>query len=283
VEVFATDTVESMLLSLGFTGLEADIYLTLIREPGITGYRVAQILGKPVPNTYKALDTLGSKGAVLADDAGRSRTYAAVPIGEFIDNLVIGLKQTRTSLEACMADIGGHPPEEGVYRLQNVPQVYARATELLNSARHSVLVDAYHMPLARIQPAIEQAAARGLKCLVHAHKPGTEVKGCEVIESCRTSIPGEWMAVLADGREYLIAVISSDEKRVYQAVWSRNPFISPCIYQGYLNKALFYHLLLMLGTGSSPEDMQKEINRLWDLFAAEDPGSVALTELLERL
>jgi hypothetical protein len=89
--------------------------------------------------------------------------------------------------------------------------------------------------------------------------------------------------VLADGREYLIAVISSDEKRVYQAVWSRNPFIAPCIYQGYLNKALFFRLILMFGAEEKPDDIRKELYRLWDLFGRNDPGSVALIELLNRL
>jgi len=272
-----------MLLSLGFSGLEADIYLTLLREPGITGYRVAQILGKPVPNTYKSLDTLGAKGAVISDDSGRSRSFSAVPIGEFIDQLMMELKQARVSLEARLRDIGGHPPEEGIYRLQNVPQVYARAAEVIGSARNSILVDAYHIPLERVRQAIEETAARGVRCLVHAHKADTSIPGCEVIESCRTEIPGEWLVVLADGREYLIAVISSDEKRVYQAVWSRNPFIAPCIYQGYLNKALFFRLILMFGASEPPEDIKKELYRLWDLFGRNDPGSLALTELLGKL
>jgi len=272
-----------MLLSLGFSGLEADIYMTLLREPGITGYRVAQILGKPVPNTYKALDTLSAKGAVIADDSGRSRNFAAVPIGQFIDQMVMELKQSKTTIEARLKDIGGHPPEEGVYRLLNVPQVYAKAEEVLASARQSVLVDAYHIPLERIRNTLEETAARGVRCLVHAHRANTVVKGCEVIESCRTEIPGEWLVVLADGREYLIGVIASDEKRVYQAVWSRNPFIAPCIYQGYLNKALFFRLILMFGAEEQPDLIKKELYRLWDLFGRNDPGTVALTELLDRL
>lgn len=272
-----------MLLELGFNSLEADIYLTLLREPGITGYRVAQLLGKPVPNTYKALDTLAGKGAVVVDDSGRSRSYSALPIGEVIDQMVISLRATRISLEASMRDLGGHPPEEGVFRLQNVPQVYSRAVSILGSAKKSVIVDAYHTPLSRIRTAVEEAASRGVRCLVHAHQADTVLEGCEVIESCRTEIPGEWLVVLADGREYLIAVISSDEKRVYQAVWSRNPFISPCIYQGYLNKALFYRLILMFGAEEDPAAIRTELYRLWDLFGRNDPGSRALYDLLEKL
>ncbi|MDM7993453.1 MAG: TrmB family transcriptional regulator sugar-binding domain-containing protein [Candidatus Fermentibacter sp.] len=194
-----------------------------------------------------------------------------------------GLKQTCTTLEASLTGIGGLPPEEGVYRLQNVPQVYARAAEIVRSARRNLLVDAYGIPLARIQQAVEDAASRGVTCLVHAHRDGTSVDGCEVIESCRTEIPGEWLAVMADGREYLIAVISSDEKRVYQAVWSRNPFIAPCVYQGYLNKAMFYRITLMFGAGKSREEIGKELNRLWKVYGSNDPGSEALNELLEHL
>lgn len=277
------DSTGSMLLTLGFTALEADVYITLLREPGITGYRVAQLLGKPVTNTYKALDSLAARGAVLQDDCGRSKSFSATPIGELIDNMVIGLRQTGEALETSLRDLGGLPPEEGIYRLQNVPQVYARAQEIIESAKRNLLVDAYQIPLSRVIPAVEKAAVRGVTCLVHAHGNDTSVKGCEVIESCRVDIPGEWMVVMADGREYMIAVISPDEKRVYQAVWSRNPFISPCVYQGYLNKALFYRITLMFGAGKPHEEISNELHRLWAVYGARDPGTDALNELMGRL
>ena len=272
------------LQNLGFNGFEADVYLTLLIEPGITGYRVAQITGKPVPNTYKILENLENMGAVLADNSGKSRLYSPVPIGEYVEIKVKGLEQSRKILEKDIDSIGKPPPEEGIYRLTTVPQVYHRAEKIIASAVSSLLVDIDPNPLDHLKSLITETAAKGVKTLVHVHSDAmnTSIPGCEVVNSCKLDWPGEWMIVQADAKEYLIAIITPDERRVYQAVWSRNPFIAPCIYQGYMNKALLYRVLLMIGGGKTFEEIKEELHRLWMAFGADDPGTLALQELLKN-
>lgn len=65
------------LVSLGFTALESEIYASLVQEGSASGYRVAQSIGKPAANTYKALESLQRKGAVVQDDA-KKKTYAPI-------------------------------------------------------------------------------------------------------------------------------------------------------------------------------------------------------------
>src|SRR5690348_11547616 len=66
-----------VLLEFGFNGIEAAIYQTLRRNPGLTGYRIAKLIGKQQANTYQALASLLHKGAVLVEEA-ETRTYSAV-------------------------------------------------------------------------------------------------------------------------------------------------------------------------------------------------------------
>ncbi|MDO8629132.1 MAG: helix-turn-helix domain-containing protein, partial [Phycisphaerales bacterium] len=66
------------LVPLGFTPLEGEVYAILVAESPATGYRVAQAIGKPVANTYKAIESLERKGAIVVDD-GESRLCRAVP------------------------------------------------------------------------------------------------------------------------------------------------------------------------------------------------------------
>ena len=66
------------LVSLGFTALAAEIYAWLPEEAPVTGYRIAQAIGKPAPNVYKAIETLETKGAVMVDE-GKSRLCRPVP------------------------------------------------------------------------------------------------------------------------------------------------------------------------------------------------------------
>ena len=57
------------LVSFGFTALESEIYVFLLSHSPATGYRVAQGINKPAANTYKALQTLQSKGAILVEES----------------------------------------------------------------------------------------------------------------------------------------------------------------------------------------------------------------------
>lgn len=274
-----------LLKDIGFSDLEADAYLALLSEPGSTGYRIAQIIGKPVPNTYKTLDNLENRGAIIADHSGRSRLYSAVPIGDFIDSMVRGLESSRKMLQKELSDVGTLPPEEGIYRLQNVQQVYSKAESMIASANTSLLIDIDPIPLRQLEPSIDAAVERGLKPLVHVHSDSMnrKINGCEVINSCKLDWPGEWLVVHADGREYLIAVITPDERRVLQAVWSRNAFIAPLVFHGTLDKAILYSVMIMFGKGLSRDEIQTEMRRLWTEFAQNDPGSQTLRELFDTL
>ena len=65
------------LQELGFTETEALAYAGLVPISPATGYRVAQAIGKPAANTYKALESLEAKGAVLVE-SGAVRPLAAI-------------------------------------------------------------------------------------------------------------------------------------------------------------------------------------------------------------
>src|SRR5262245_37662340 len=74
------------LVELGFTALEAEAYVCLLRESPATGYRVAQLLGRPAAGIYKTLESLAGKGAALIHEDA-SRLYRAVPVDELLARL----------------------------------------------------------------------------------------------------------------------------------------------------------------------------------------------------
>jgi sugar-specific transcriptional regulator TrmB len=68
-----------ILTELGFTALESMIYLALIDNPPMTGYGISKIICKPVANTYKAIESLSAKGAVLCENSGKGLVSAVHP------------------------------------------------------------------------------------------------------------------------------------------------------------------------------------------------------------
>ena len=74
------------LVDLGLTKLEAEIYTYLLGNSPSTGYGIAKGIGKPAANTYKALESLHNKGAILIDDS-ETRLCRSVPPDELFDSI----------------------------------------------------------------------------------------------------------------------------------------------------------------------------------------------------
>src|SRR5215468_10366506 len=116
-EADAAATAIDALTRLGFTALEAEVYTFLLGEPGATGYRIAQGIGKPVANTYKALESLQRKGAILVED-DESRRFRAVPAEELLLGLERDFAQTRAQAARALARLGtDEASDDRVYQL----------------------------------------------------------------------------------------------------------------------------------------------------------------------
>ena len=73
------DELVAKLQEIGFNRLESEVYLTLLKQSPLSGYKIAQILGEGSSNIYKALDILKKKGAVLVEEKPSTRQFIAVP------------------------------------------------------------------------------------------------------------------------------------------------------------------------------------------------------------
>jgi hypothetical protein len=192
------------------------------------------------------------------------------------------LKTIGDEIEKGLQTIHKPHPEQGVYKLNSIHQVFTRARGMLSEARLSVVVDADTETIEELREDFEATAARGIKVLLHGRKP-MEVEGCEVISSVTEGWSGQLLVVLVDGAQYLIALMSRDLRSLVQAIWSRNQFIAACIYRGYMVKALFYRISMMIGEDKhSLEEIRAELNRLWDTWGYGDPGKEALQKLLRK-
>ena len=96
------------LRELGLTGLEAEAYAWLLTASPATGYGVAKGLGKPTANTYKALESLREKGAVVTDD-DETRSYRAVPPPELLAALERRFLESPAARRRC-AGPARNPP-----------------------------------------------------------------------------------------------------------------------------------------------------------------------------
>src|SRR5215212_1886538 len=215
------------LVALGLTPLEAEVYAALVQSSPATGYRIAQRVGKPTANVYKAIASLTGKGAVLVD-RGKLQQCRAVPAAEFVGRLT---RQLAESAEAAIQELSGPAEAEeddGVYALRSAVQVDEKFEALLRGARDVVLIDASPEQLKRRRAAIVQTTRRKVVIGGKAYAP-VSITGATVhldprASSIRKRWETEWLHVVADGSETLLASLGSDGA-VRDAVWTPNRYL----------------------------------------------------------
>jgi len=277
------ERVRPLLDSVGFSQLEADAYVALRQEPGASGYRVAQMIGRPVGSTYKALETLRAKGAIVSDETTRPTTFSALPIREYIDARRRDLEALQARIEIELEDVVSTPAHAGIFELPTVGQVYQRCRELLRSAQTVALLNIDSRPLEELRGDLTAAADRGVKVLIKTRAPA-QVPGCGIMAPAQAQalpspdVPsGEEIAVAVDCREYVQAFLKSDGSEVEEAIWVRRPHLANevcCLFQSDFTLT---RVRAMVQAGKQVKEIGREMQRLGRMVEVQ-----ALPELMPQ-
>jgi len=263
------------LVDLGFTGLEAEVYTALAQHPPMTGYRVAQLLGKPAANVYKSIESLQAKGAVIVDD-GASRVCHAVPAGELLGLIERGFRESRERAASALAELQSVPGDDRVYQLRSREQVMERCRRMLGRAERVALLDAFPAPLEELRTEAEAAAARGVTVAVKAYEP-TSLREAEVFvhpdgRDVTGRWPGQWVNVVVDGREHLIALLSRDGLDVHQAVWSESAYLSWVYHSALAGELILAEVQRRIAEGASAKELRGIRESYRRIVAPDAPG-----------
>jgi len=270
------------LILLGFTALEVEVYTFLLTESPATGYRVAQAIGKPVANTYKAVESLEDKGAVLVEE-GASRLCRAVPAEELLGRLERSFMDNKERAAEQLARLGSPAQDDGVYHLASRSQVLEKARSMLRESRQIVLLDIFPEPLELLRTEIESAAGRGVKVAMKIYQ-ATKVAGAGLAlfphgERVIERWPGHWLNLIADGREHLLALLGDNGENVHQAIWSGSAYLS-WIHHGSIGSEIRLAALMnIIETGSTMAQIKEVMARYEELMA---PEALGYQDLLKR-
>jgi HTH-type transcriptional regulator, sugar sensing transcriptional regulator len=269
------------LVELGFTALEAEVYTWLLGEPAATGYRIAQGIGKPVANTYKAIESLQNKGAILVEEE-ENRLCRAVPADELLRALDRGFAARRAQAARSLAGMARPEGDDRVYTLRTPEQVLERARTMLAGARRVALVDAFPRALDAVGAAVVKAAARGVTAAVKAYAPArlgdAEVYVQPQAERTIARWPGEWLNLVVDGAEHLLAFLARDLGAVRQAIWSRSPYLSWVYHSALGSELVMAEVLAMAATAPRGDPLRKVAARADALVVPDAPGYKALVK-----
>lgn len=267
---------------LGFTELEATIYAWLVQHSPATGYKVARAVGKPIANTYKALEALERKGAVLVDETG-NRMCRALPPADLLEQVERDFRRRHQEARDALRrmEVPKAAPDAGVYALTSGAQVYDRCRRMLAKAKAVALLDLYPRPLAELRSAVQACARRGVGVAAQVYGSGS-IPGVETVVHGQAATvlekwDGHWVNCVIDGAELLVAFLAPDGEAVHQAIWSRSPFLCT-VFGSALGAELLASRLQRLVLEHRPDEEVRDAIVKFNRFRAHElPGSRSLT------
>lgn len=245
------------LVPFGFTALESDIYVFLLKESPATGYRIAQGIGKPAANTYKAIQTLQAKGAILVEE-GPSRSCRAVPLDELMNRLQKDFEARRKDTEKRLKAIGKSTDDDRIYQLRSRDQILTRIREMLAGASQTALLKLPTFAVRAMEGDLENAADRGVAVALLTGESMT-IEG--VSTSTMANELADCVVVVTDSAQLLMGLLRTDEE--CEAMWTMNLGLSQVQHVGLSSEIAFAQVAHMLAIDEKRGRMVKAVeNRI---------------------
>lgn len=236
-----------LLGEMGLSNLEATIYIWLLENKRSTGYKIATKIGKPVANTYKALKSLERKGAVVSDNTSGKLYFDTIPVEQFLNAIENEFIKKREQIirEVDTLDVKQEPI--GIYELQSAELVYEKAINMIDTAQHSLLLDCFPTPLARIKPNILKRSNTVIDIYLK-HYADETIEGVHCISKTESDIvldelQGQWMIIIKDAAETLIAFFDRSGEEMIHSVWIQDAFISLIHFSGSVIECVLSEIL----------------------------------------
>jgi HTH-type transcriptional regulator, sugar sensing transcriptional regulator len=278
------DAALRQLLEIGFSHLEAEVYVFLLANKPATAYGIGKRLGRPTANVYKAVDALSRRGAVLIEE-GDNRLCRAVPAGEFLDQVDRAFHSKTKEAARTLGKLERQTEDERVYRLESAPQLFERCRNMLEErCERFAVIDAFPRALHAILPSIQAAIARGVTVYVEAYE-SIRIKGAHVVVAAGLGeqVLEQWRSqqlnVVVDGRECLTALLDTGMTEVYQGLWTNSRYLSCLMHSGRLAEHTLVRLRNAAAAESSGDGLRSILASHPFLLHSDVPGH---TEMLAR-
>ena len=247
------------LSDLGFTNLEAEIYAFLLQESPATGYRIAQAIGKPAANTYKAIQTLESKGAVIVED-GSSRMCRAVSSEELLGRLSREFEAKRLSALTSLSELNNSSTDERIYQIRSRELVFQRVREMLAEAKQVALGSVSGAFIAEIAEELLAATSRGVDVALKSDQ-NVRIEGVEAVSEPAAPQARPTLHLVVDGEQTILAIF--DEKgALLQAIWTQNPMLAVAHHEGLASELCLISVAARIEEGAGSKRLARALGSL---------------------
>lgn len=195
------------LRDLGLTATEAEVYLATVEAAAggpVSGYRVAQGLGRDPANLAKVLAGLVKHGAVRVVQQ-KPRLYLPVPPAEYTAGVVDRLQARREEALALFRSFAPADPGAAPALVAGFADAVATAAGLVAGAAAAVVLSGSVDVVGALAEPLAAAAARP-GCRVAVLVPGpVPLTGCELTLVAAPAAGPAYLQLVCDRRRWLVA------------------------------------------------------------------------------
>ncbi len=255
------------LLKVGFKEIEADIYIILLKEGGISAYKISKILKKTKPQIYKTLEVMLQKGMVYCNEAAKAVEYYATDIKSYLDWRETEFLENKKEVEEKVKKISKIEKMSGVFPIENISQMYSRSVEIIKNAQKSIIVMCAQLQRKEVIEELSRASARGVNVILETFNPAPKIDNIDILAQGNStaifmSQHYNWLEIFADGEEFIISLMNDKDDTLYKSLWSNDPYLSIITYNANVGELLFAKVGLLLHSDMDKKEIETELRRL---------------------
>lgn len=161
-----TETTIEEMKQLGFTGIEAEIYMYLLQHPDVTGYEISKGTALPRANTYQALETLATKGYITAVSQDPIR-YAAESPTRLLKRIQEETQRRCQHLEQQLSALAKPDGVGHFWELNERGRIETRLIALIETAQKRIAASLWAEDLHRLSTPLREARDRGCTIILN--------------------------------------------------------------------------------------------------------------------
>jgi HTH-type transcriptional regulator, sugar sensing transcriptional regulator len=252
-----------LIEDLGFSKIESRVYYILLKQSPLTGYKIANQIGKSNSNTYLALKNLVKKDAISLLEGNKSKEYVAVPIEKLMEIRINKAKEQKEILGDAFKDFKTESGDDQIYRFKSKEQLWMKANEMIENAKVAILVDSEAPQLEMIKEKLAEAAEKGLNVIVES--TGQErIPKCYMVEALSLknepiNLNFDWLVISADTEKTLVSYFTKQGDLI-EGLWISNRLLSDWFYNGMFYEVLNRYVIKLFNSDETKEEILEKIN-----------------------
>lgn len=261
---------------LGLSANEARVYLALLENHPITGYKLSKDCGILRPVVYEMLNRLVEKGGARIVKSNPD-TYVPVEIKEFLINIESNFSVAKDNISKSLNEFLQIDDSDFFWNILGEKNIYNAIFELIERAENEIYISFESQNIFdAISNNLETKLSEGVSINTFSHY-AIDTAGVTLYsfklnsDFILATVPSNIIYVCADNKEGIIANIT-DEKSA-KAVLSKNEAITNLIKQHIIHNIYLVRLWKLLGTDKLKLIMNNEDKKMLETIDKYLAGS----------